>query len=579
MKKRKKLLGMLVPAFLSILFCLISMVALSSLIHMQGHARVVNYAGIVRGATQRLIKQEMNGSPNDELVHYLDGLVSELATGEGENDLTALPDETYQMLMAQMRKEWKALKEEIIKVREGQDSQQLFFMSEEYFELANQAVTAAEQYSEECVKNSIGILVCLNIGFIFLGIFFWITRSRQEKIQRELEISEHANHAKSEFFSRMSHEIRTPMNGIIGMAAIAKKSADDPKRTAECLDKIELSAGYLMSLLNDVLDMSRIESGKMELEYKVFNLTEIFDRISVMFKEKAEERNIKLELLYDTVTVTRVVGDSLRISQVLVNLVSNALKFTPPGGTVTLNVQEKSKSKEKISLEFTVTDTGIGISEEFQARIFDPFEQEESYTARQYGGTGLGLAICQNFVHIMGGDIAVHSKIGEGAAFTVTLTLLLPGPEDAKERAGSAVTQNQGGQVIPDLEGMRILLAEDNELNAEIVTEILGECNAYVEKTANGKEAVDKFKESPEGTFALILMDIQMPVMDGLEACRSIRAMDRADAKEICMIGLSANAFKEDVDRAMECGMNGYLCKPIELGQLYQTMNMFIKKW
>lgn len=354
------------PGFLTIPFCLIGMVALIAGIRMQGNARVVNYTGIVRGATQRLVKQEMNGVPNDELIQYLDDIVSELAAGVGGNGLIALSDETYQTLMKEMALEWNALKDEIGWVRQGQPSRRLYELSESYFDLANQAVSAAERYSEAKVTNFIGVLLCLNGGIFILFILLRKGEMRQKKAQMALDLAESANKAKSEFLSRISHEIRTPMNGITGMTAIAYRFVDDPERMTDCLNKIELSAGYLLSLLNDVLDMSRIESGKLQLDEQPFDLTELLNQIHEMFREKAEENSVSLNISCGELDVVRVIGDHLRISQVLVNLVSNALKFTPPGGCVTLEAGQTVLNEEQVFMEFAVTDTGIGIDETFQ---------------------------------------------------------------------------------------------------------------------------------------------------------------------------------------------------------------------
>lgn len=564
--KIKKWLKRLSPGFMAIFFCLISLVALMSMLHMQGNARVINYAGIVRGATQRLVKQEMNGFPNDTLIQHLDGIVSELSTGEGDNNLNALPDETFQALIGQMQQLWNELKDEIFLIRQGQPSQQLYALSESYFELADQAVSAAEHYSEMRVRYSIAVLLCLNAGFIILFILLQVSQARQKKAQIALALAENASQAKSEFLSRMSHEIRTPMNGIIGMVVIARRSVDDPERVADCLDKIDISADYLLSLLNDVLDMSRIESGKVQLCEQPFDLEALLERVHAIFRRKAEDSNVSLRIHYSELSVMQLMGDDLRISQILVNLVSNALKFTPSGGSVTLEVRETAVNEDTVSLEFVVTDTGIGISEEFQARIFEPFEQAQPATTRQYGGTGLGLAICNNFVKLMGGTISVHSKPGEGTQFIVGLTLR----RDLSGKAGKPYRDRE--QAPCDLTGNRILLAEDNEINAEIATLILQDAGAEVVYAENGKAAVDLLSASPAGTFSLILMDVQMPVMDGLSASRAIRALDHPDAGRIPIIGLSANAFREDLKKAEGCGMTAYLSKPLNLDHLFQAL-------
>lgn len=572
----KKWLRKSIPVLLTILFCFISVISLTTIIHLQGNARVINYSGIVRGATQRLIKQEMNDSPNDGLIPYLDGILSELATGEGENGLTALPDTEFQSLVAEMCQSWDEIKEEITRVRGGADDQRLYALSEAYFDLADRTVSAAERYSERQVDDAQTTLILLNVCFVVSAVIFWVYSQRQKKAQAALDLAEHANQAKSEFLSHMSHEIRTPLSGIIGMTDIAKMAPDDRQRQKDCLNKIELSSRYLLSLINDILDMSRIESGKIELEQQPFALKELFDQIQGMFQQKAEGSNVDFQIKSGGLSATVVVGDKLRLSQVLVNIVSNALKFTPSGGQVTLEVRQTAVSDQTISLEFRITDTGIGISEEFQARIFEPFEQEAADTGRQYGGTGLGLAISSNFVKMMGGRIAVHSKPGEGTQFIVSLPFLRPSKEEIEKRntvLNSVPSALQ--EASYDLTSARVLLAEDNEINAEIVTILLEGSGAQVDRAHDGQEAVALFEANPHA-YTLILMDIQMPIMDGLEATRTIRDQKGTDAKAVPIIGLSANAFSEDIDKAIQGGMNGYLSKPVDRARLLETVRRFL---
>lgn len=559
------------PILLALSFCMISTTALILILRMQGNTRIINYAGIVRGATQRLIKQEMNGTHNEKELVYLDEIIDGLMHGDEKNGVILLPDPVFQSLVRQMSLDWGDLKKEIALVRQGGDTQKLYELSESYFELANQAVSVAELYSENQVKNAKMGLICLNVCFVVLTILLWIYWQLRKKAQAALDMAEHANQAKSEFLSRMSHEIRTPLNGIIGMTEIAQIHPDDRARTSDCLKKIALSSKYLLAIINDILDMSRIESGKIQLEYRIFNLKDTIDQIYVMFQQKAKDSCVDFKIDYDSLAVPIVIGDEVRICQIIVNLVSNALKFTPSGGLVTLSVIQREVEEKRVSLEITVADTGIGIDKEFHSRIFKPFEQEGTATGRQYGGTGLGLAISSNFANMMGGQISVESKLGEGSRFTVCLALERPAKEKEAEIMHADPAKRKKQEEC-DLTGTQILLAEDNEINAEIAKTILEYNGAQVEVAYDGKAAVDMFASSTEKVFAMILMDIQMPVMNGLEACRTIRKMNTPNAKTIPIIGLSANAFKEDIEKAKMSGMDGYISKPIDSKKLLETV-------
>lgn len=373
-----------------------------------------------------------------------------------------------------------------------------------------------------------------------------------------------ASKAKSEFLSRMSHEIRTPMNAIIGMTNIAKSVLGNPEKISDCLDKIDTSTRYLLSLINDILDMSRIESGKMSISNEKFNLETFVKELEVLIRPQADTKGLHLEVTKDFENVT-ILGDELRLNQVLINLLGNALKFTSAGGTITLKLEQLEKEDHHITIAFSVSDTGIGISSENLTRIFQAFEQEESSTAHKYGGTGLGLAISNNLVHLMGGILIVKSKEGQGSTFSFKLTFNLSEEDTVKLKEG----KSEDGI---DFTNKTILLVEDNALNLEIAQTLLEMVGCKVEAARNGQEAVDIFVNQAPYHFNAILMDIRMPIMDGFQATRAIRTSDKEDARSIPIIALSANAFDEDSKKSIECGMNGHLAKPIDVPNLYEEL-------
>lgn len=557
-----------IPGLLLAAFVLLSMASLLSIQRLQGDARTINYAGIVRGATQRLIKQEMNAVENDELIGTLDGILTGLSAGGGEYQLTVLRSPEFQSDLSEMEKSWTRIKEEIYQVRGGADTRTLYELSESYFSLTNQAVSAAEAYSEKKVLSSTRWISLLNGVFVLVAVLFGIYQSRQKKVYQELVIAERASREKSRFLSQMSHEIRTPMNGIIGMTQIAKESINNTEKLEECLGKIQLSSDYLLSLINDILDMSRIENGKIELYHTAFDLRSFAERLSTMFTQKAADAGLSFSVTTGNITAPAVVGDELRLTQIVVNLISNALKFTPEGGEILVALRQERQEDDFCRLTIEVRDTGIGMTEEFLKKIFEPFEQADSSISHKYGGTGLGLAISHNLIQLMGGQISVQSKEGEGTCFQVGLRLPVT-DSNVPEIAPSARIQSE-----ERLDGYRILLAEDNAINSEIATSLLAIKGAKVDPVWDGKEALEQFAQSTPGAYQVVLMDIQMPVMNGLEACRKIRSCGHAQAKTIPIIGLSANAFQQDAGEAMDSGMNGYVSKPFDLKELVHAIRL-----
>jgi PAS domain S-box-containing protein len=390
---------------------------------------------------------------------------------------------------------------------------------------------------------------------------------QRQKLQEALTEAESANEAKSDFLSRMSHDIRTPLNGIIGMTYLTEQMQLPPK-ARENLRKIDTSSKFLLGLINDILDMSKAESGKLELHPEPYNEKTFVRYLDAVIAPLCREKNIKFTIDAKTVKGIDMLMDPLRINQVFFNLLSNAVKFTPEGGTVTYRLREKRIGRSKISLTGQVSDTGVGISSEFQKVIFDPFTQENRKDSSEARGSGLGLAIVKKIIDAMGGTVEVESEIGKGTIFTVHAVVdCVPSEESRKEETGQAQEDD-----LTVLEGRHILLCEDHPLNQEIVVTLLKEKGAKVSVAEDGKIGVEMFARSMLGFYDVVLMDVRMPVMNGYEATEAIRALDRPDAAQVQIIAMTADAFSDDVQRCMDCGMNGHIAKPVDPQQLYRAL-------
>ena len=398
---------------------------------------------------------------------------------------------------------------------------------------------------------------------------------RIRQYETQLDASREASQSKTSFLYRMSHEIRTPMNGIMGMLTLAKGKMKKTDPAMPYLEKAEEVSEHLLLLINDILDMSRIEAGKVELEQKVFSLSGLGQRLYDMFAKNLESRGIRYAVNYEEMTVDYVVGDELRISQIIINFLSNAVKFTKEGEIV-VTFRQMMLQDQTVDLMIRVHDTGTGMDPKFINRIFRPFEQERADTAKQYGGTGLGMAITDQLVKLMGGEIVVESTPEVGSDFSVYLHLPIASKPVETMELPKETGQEQTDQEEDVFRGRRILVAEDNEMNAMIATEILEEMGAEVLTAENGQEAVEAFSSHPEQYFDFILMDVQMPVMDGREAARTIRAMHRADARKIPIFALSADAFVEDERLSAESGMNGHFAKPVDFIALRHEIKNFL---
>lgn len=407
---------------------------------------------------------------------------------------------------------------------------------------------------------------------------------RAEQLKDALKQAEEANRAKSDFLSRMSHDIRTPLNAIIGMKDIAETYLDDPTKVKDCLRKIGLSGQHLLGLINDVLDMSKIESGEMVLREEIISLPEVLQDIVTIMQPQFKEREQKFSVQLEGVVHELILSDALRLRQVFLNILSNACKFTPPGGCISMEVKECSYEDEIADFIFTISDTGIGMSQEYLQQLFTAFSRERDSRVDKTEGTGLGMAITKRIVELLKGEIQVESELNKGSVFRVMLPMkvqegqsfedtfsdlkILVSDEEA-ERSDHTIHQKP-------FAGKRFLMIEDNLLNQEIAAELLSYMGAKVDIAGDGKQGCDMFVRSDIGLYDVILMDIQMPVMDGYTATEIIRALDRSDARTVPILAMTADAFAEDIQMAKDAGMNSHMAKPLDRATLRKEISKYL---
>lgn len=395
-------------------------------------------------------------------------------------------------------------------------------------------------------------------------------REYQAQLKEEARKAERANAAKTEFLQRMSHDLRTPINGILGLVEIGEYYREDPETQIECRRKIRDTSHLLLELVNEVLDMGKLESGELVLEEIPFDLIPLLDAVGVPLEQTAASRGIRIECRPREVQHTELVGSPIHLKRLLMNLASNAVRYNKDNGSVTLSCRELEDKGNTAWFEFICADTGIGMSEAYQQHLFEPFTQEHSTARSTYGGTGLGMSITKSLVDKMGGTITFTSKQGEGTTFHVILPFRICQP-------GELPPQVTKGPAPDALQGMRLLLVEDNTLNMEIAAFMLENAGAELTQAQNGQEALDIFRESPAGFFDAILMDVMMPVMDGYQATRAIRALERPDAAAVPIVAMTAHAFADDRQRAYEAGMTAHLAKPLESAVLIRTLQRWRK--
>ena len=414
--------------------------------------------------------------------------------------------------------------------------------------------------------------VCLILVLLFA---VYLQYRRKEQLRADAERTALSNAAKTDFLRRMSHDIRTPINGIRGMAEIGLTGKGDGQQAQECFAKILSSSDFLLELVNNVLDMSKLEAGQAETDSEPFDLRDLLRSAQTIIASQAADAGLTLTCLPPEGEHFHLIGSPLNVQRIYQNIMSNAVKYNRPGGTITVSCRETDWDGQRAVFTFVCADSGVGMSPDFQARAFDTFAQEHKTARTTYSGSGLGLAIVKRTVDLLGGTISFVSREGEGTAFTVTLPLTAD-PDSAADSGKASEAPDKPSPAPDSLQGVRILMAEDNELNCEIATYMLSRQGAEVTAARDGQEALERFSASAPGSFDVILMDVMMPVMDGLESARAIRALDRPDAKTIPIFAVTANAFSDDVAASRESGMNEHLSKPLDFTQVAATIHRYL---
>ena len=426
-------------------------------------------------------------------------------------------------------------------------------------------------------------IMCIVISYVFslliATVFYLISSKKHRERQYEAELekaaeqAKNANEAKTRFLFNMSHDIRTPMNAIVGFSGLLEKNLQNERKAKEYLEKIQSSSNLLLRIINQVLEMARIESGTAVLQLKAEDMDALFHRVNTVFEEDVRKKNLQYHAVLD-VRHHYVVCDQTKLQEIMLNIISNAIKYTPEGHSIYVEVHEAvSENPSKIRYIFSCEDTGIGMSEEYLPHVYEEFSREHTTTENKVQGTGLGLSIIKCMIELMGGSIQVESRQGIGTKFTVDFSFDIASKEEVYENQNTMKPP-----AIHTIKGTRILLVEDNELNAEITKTVLEDDGALVTRVEDGQQAVELFKEKPAGTFDAILMDLMMPVMDGYTATKKIRSLERSDAKTIPIIAMTANAFQEDTEKCIAVGMNAHLAKPLDVEKVMITICHLVKK-